>query len=702
MKIFIPLLLGSLLTSSSWAQQRTPPQFKFTGELIESETTDLTTDTLNEIRNIKGTFRFDFSSNDSTAEDPSLGTYSPGEAFYINLESTSNVINPRSGEGGRVLNLGSSRIEDSVVGKNIGFETTNALEYGTLRRAANTVMRVRNNLTSQLSPEQTIGSDVIDIDTSTVFSPPPRTSGVIGRSNLNIQLIDSTGTALDSDANPGNIDFESFDTILIFYYIEGRSNNASNTAPQFSKSLKANLSLESQPSTLFRFTAGDLTFTGSEVPPITLLQGGWAIDYATPDSNDTETDVGLYDSGQFEDFPSAMAGFALGGDGSEDDFTSQKFFSLASPPRGLSAGWRNPTVKVSNGTSTPEEILGQAVPAGSDTLLFTFERSAAGVASRDNASFSLLLADPTGQALSSDALPPRIDFEDFAMSQVMYRSLNLPGTNFPTTEFEVFGPLTSFGSASNNNEPVLSVTSSPVNEGLINFPVTFTLSTPAQGSERFSFALESDQANVFEDFQPFEGFHEFAAGETSFEILFTLTDDATIEPNETFNLVLTNPEGLTFSRSVVPLTILDDDTLLDDYGSRFGLSVEERSPFADGDGDGLPILVEFAFNLDPTRAAHSCYEPGLSYLDEDVPFGLPVLVKRDGEFKYVFPRRTDAAPRVEYLPEFSTDGGNFQRANIEETIPLSDNWEEVQVSMPTDDHGTLPVTLLRVRIANNE
>ena len=142
--------------------------------------------------------------------------------------------------------------------------------------------------------------------------------------------------------------------------------------------------------------------------------------------------------------------------------------------------------------------------------------------------------------------------------------------------------------------------------------------------------------------------------------------------------------------------------MLDDYGSRFGLDAKGRLPLADGDGDGLPILVEFAFNLDPTNAGLPCYDPSLSFSDENTPSGLPVLLERDGELKYIFARRTDAAPRVTYQPEFTLDGTTFLPASIENTTPLTSNWEEVEVAMPADEDGPLPVALLRVRIVNNE
>lgn len=181
-----------------------------------------------------------------------------------------------------------------------------------------------------------------------------------------------------------------------------------------------------------------------------------------------------------------------------------------------------------------------------------------------------------------------------------------------------------------------------------------------------------------------------------------MRDDAVIEPDESFNLVLSEPEGLQLTASVIPLTILNDDTLLDDYGNRYGLSVEDRLGSADGDQDGLSMLAEYGFNLDPTQAELPPYQPRIAYTEENLPSGLPLLVEENGDCKYIFPRRTDAAPRIEYVAEISTDGKTFTPIAPTQTTPLTNNWEEVEVLLPTEGELTHPLALLRVRFINNE
>ena len=194
------------------------------------------------------------------------------------------------------------------------------------------------------------------------------------------------------------------------------------------------------------------------------------------------------------------------------------------------ANQRNGVVQVRNNLSTQRSDL-QTI--GSDIIEIEVTIDRASVRTSSISTLKLQFIDSTGTALDSDTLPASLDFSAFDNIRLLHTRTIFIGSNFSGSvsgEDELSAEV--FLTDSNIDDPVLSVSASPVNEGLIGFPVTFTLSSPAQGGERFSFALESDQANIFEDFQPFEEFHEFAAGETSLELLFTLTDDATIEPDE--------------------------------------------------------------------------------------------------------------------------------------------------------------------------
>lgn len=470
MKKIVHLFLGGLFTVPfAWSQDSelpSTPEYEFAGERISSSTKDGTTLTQNETTDIAGSLQFDFVNQDTSPDDDQVGTYLPGENFSLSFTS-SNIFNSASGTN---FNFASSQ---------------------------ETILGVRNNLPEQLSPEQTQGADVIDINIEI------RRSFFRGSDSghLNLQLIDSTGTALDSDELPESLDFSKFDTILLFHARNGVIGSGTFAVRNISNYLTASITLD------------------------------------TPPPSDT---------------------------------------------------------------------------------------------------------------------------------------------------------------------PLLTVSAPPINEGLIGYPVTFNLSQPASGGERFSFEIVSNQANLEEDFQAYSEFHEFSAGETSLTLLFTLRDDAVIEPDETFNLVLSDPIGLELAQSTIALTILNDDTLLDDYGNRYGLGVEERRAFVDDDNDGLQFIAEYGFNLDPTVSDFSLYDPDVTYSEENHPKGLPVLIKENGAWKYLYPRRTDAAPRIEYIAELSIDGQTFSPIAENKTTPLTDNWEEVEILLPSNGDQDLPEAFLRVCLISNE
>ena len=162
-----------------------------------------------------------------------------------------------------------------------------------------------------------------------------------------------------------------------------------------------------------------------------------------------------------------------------------------------------------------------------------------------------------------------------------------------------------------SNPPVVTATASPINEGFIGYPVTFTLSEPAVGGETLRYDLIPGvsgtplaAANPQEDYIPSnQAIVEFAAGETSQVVVLTLIDDAVIEPDENFSMSIFDPVGLTLETTSVSLTILNDDTVLDDFGASYGLPTEERAIESDGDNDGIGIFLEYAFNLNPLIAA---------------------------------------------------------------------------------------------------
>ena len=255
--------------------------------------------------------------------------------------------------------------------------------------------------------------------------------------------------------------------------------------------------------------------------------------------------------------------------------------------------------------------------------------------------------------------------------------------------------------------PTVTASAEPTNEGLIGLPVTFQLSAPAVGGESFNFVLNAGIANPEEDYIDFIGGQVvFNAGETSQTLLLTLVDDAVSEPDEDFTIEFSNPSGLELGSNSLALLILNDDSVLDDYGNSFGLSVPERSIAADGDGDGVGFFLEYAFNLDPTVAASPTYVRGRT-LPNGEPFGLPTIFREIDDatgkevIKYVYIRRTDSYPKVEYFTEVSGDAVNFSPVEPDKVTEITEFWEEVEVIIGHPD-GDQNRCFARVRVVAND
>ena len=234
--------------------------------------------------------------------------------------------------------------------------------------------------------------------------------------------------------------------------------------------------------------------------------------------------------------------------------------------------------------------------------------------------------------------------------------------------------------------PILTVSADPTNEGLIGLFVTFTLSQPSNTDVSVLFNTVDGVALSGQDYLPFTNrVVSFAPGETEFVELLTMVDDAVIEPDETFALNLSNPIGLAISNAVVPLVIVNDDSVLDDFGDSYGLPTAERAIASDGDNDGHGLFLEYAFNLDPTVAASPDYVPGQLLPFNNEPFGLPVLRQVTNattgatEMWYQYLRRTDSTPKLVYVTEISSDGVNFVPAEPDQVVQVATFWEEVTV-----------------------
>lgn len=89
---------------------------------------------------------------------------------------------------------------------------------------------------------------------------------------------------------------------------------------------------------------------------------------------------------------------------------------------------------------------------------------------------------------------------------------------------------------------------------------TLTLSAPATGTITVNYHTEAGTAGS-SDFTGQTGSVTFAAGEQSKTISIAITPDTTIEPNETFSVVLTDVQGATVARATGTATITNDDAV---------------------------------------------------------------------------------------------------------------------------------------------
>ena len=117
----------------------------------------------------------------------------------------------------------------------------------------------------------------------------------------------------------------------------------------------------------------------------------------------------------------------------------------------------------------------------------------------------------------------------------------------------------------------------------------------------------------------------------------------------------------------------------------------------DSDGDGIPLLLEYAFNLSPAESDYRVLTPdsgegGLPSVRLDQSASQPRLV-----IEYLR-RRVEGAPRLSYYPEFSsTLESGWAPAGAESVFPVDSTWERVVVVDESIGHADT-VRFGRVRV----
>ena len=138
------------------------------------------------------------------------------------------------------------------------------------------------------------------------------------------------------------------------------------------------------------------------------------------------------------------------------------------------------------------------------------------------------------------------------------------------------------------------------NAGTTNFVFTVTLS-PASGQPvTVDFATQNGSATAGSDYTATTGTLTFAAGDTSETITVPVTGDATFEPDETFNVVLSNAPLASIGDGTGLGTILNDDAA---PSADLGVTkaVQGTGPFFAGQNATFTITVS---NAGPATAAN--------------------------------------------------------------------------------------------------
>ena len=108
--------------------------------------------------------------------------------------------------------------------------------------------------------------------------------------------------------------------------------------------------------------------------------------------------------------------------------------------------------------------------------------------------------------------------------------------------------------------PGFSVDDLTVDEGANNAVVRITLSEALSSVARVSFASTGISARAAgQDYVGRTGVITFQPGVTSLTRTFTIVQDNIAEPDETFIVTLSNPDGADIARAVATVTIVDDD-----------------------------------------------------------------------------------------------------------------------------------------------
>jgi len=164
----------------------------------------------------------------------------------------------------------------------------------------------------------------------------------------------------------------------------------------------------------------------------------------------------------------------------------------------------------------------------------------------------------------------------------------------------------------------------------------------------------------------------------------------------TLTLEFSNVSGKPWIDHVGDVTVIETTTM-ESWADSFGLTGDDALPDADGDGDSITLLEEYAYNLNPTVADYGFVDPPGSGIQ-----GLP-NIRLDGDrlrAEYIR-RRTD--PNLIYHVEFGSSlPSGFSAASEPETATaINPNFERVIIN-DSETTATQTVRFGRVVVEYNQ
>lgn len=149
--------------------------------------------------------------------------------------------------------------------------------------------------------------------------------------------------------------------------------------------------------------------------------------------------------------------------------------------------------------------------------------------------------------------------------------------------------------------------------------------------------------------------------------------------------VVTDSRGNT-NRTSNTLSI-SQRTPFQQWAFSYGVDESNASLLADEDHDGVSKLLEYAFNLDPTRADRRTFDPILSP-DKGLPYMLLDTSQTPPRLTLQYIRRKDGQG-VTYQPQFGSFLTDFTNATGAPIIdPLNSTWERVTISDESQEQST--------------